>query len=205
MGLAEKTVFPLHSSPTGLQVMCLPSVMSPSSCMWHAAQLTTRFVQVRASTAGWIANLPFSGLSEVIFGPDYMFAALFSPLTEDKAAADFCRRKAFQVLRTGAVSCCAWCITLCAWQLVEKAILSLTELQVLTALHPSCAGPLRSVAASLTAHTARSSATPWLPWTAASWQTARPQPRFVYGSLAVRSPSGRLCCTLLTGLQCRQP
>ena len=55
-------------------------------------------MQVRASTAGWIANLPFSGLSEVIFGPDYMFAALFSPLTEDKAAADFCRRKAFQVL-----------------------------------------------------------------------------------------------------------
>eukprot|EP00891_Asterochloris_glomerata_P004796 jgi/Astpho2/4796/Aster-00341 len=70
MGLAEKTVFPSHSSPMGLQV--------------------------RASTAGWIANLPFCGLSEVVFGPDYMFAALFSPLTEDTAAADFCRRKAFQ-------------------------------------------------------------------------------------------------------------
>ena len=98
------------------------------------------FMQVRASTAGWIANLPFNGLSEVIFGSDYMFAALFSPLTEDKAAADFCRRKAFQVLRTGAVSCCAWSFTLCAWQLVGKAFPSLTELQVLTALHPSCAG-----------------------------------------------------------------
>ena len=65
-------------------------------------------MQVRASTAGWIANLPFTGLSEVIFGPDYMFAALFSPLTENKAAADFCRRKAFQVPQTRAVSFCAY-------------------------------------------------------------------------------------------------
>lgn len=67
-------------------------------------------MQVRASTAGWIANLPFCGLSEVVFGPDYMFAALFSPLTEDTAAADFCRRKAFQVLHTRSVSCCAWSV-----------------------------------------------------------------------------------------------
>ena len=114
--------------------------MSPSSCFVAHCSADHQVVQVRASTAGWIANLPFRGLSEVIFGPDYMFAALFNPLTEDKAAADFCRRKAFQVLQTQAVNCCAWSIMLCAWQPVDKAFLNLTELQVLTALQPSCAG-----------------------------------------------------------------
>lgn len=55
-------------------------------------------VQVRASTASWVANLPFLDLCQLKQDDTTLFLACFEPQNSNKAAAAYASCKAYQVM-----------------------------------------------------------------------------------------------------------
>jgi len=71
-------------------------------------------LQVRASTASWIASLPLAEFSAIVCADSSMFLAFFESQDDNKAAAAYAiasvHQVCFTVSRSMPVLCCCVCV-----------------------------------------------------------------------------------------------